>query len=96
MVQGLNSLIHSSSLTARSTTIHLKVVRVYSDPRPVLDHEVPILKKSIIPSEWDLTTQQVSFVSFQALSPEKKKKKALHAVKSMSQSGMKGVRCNVI
>lgn len=44
-----------------STTIHLKVVRVHPDPRSVLDHEVPILacEKSIIASQWDLTTQQV-------------------------------------
>lgn len=44
-----------------STKIVLKVVRVHPDPRPVLDHEVPILaeEKSIIPSQWDLTTQQV-------------------------------------
>lgn len=45
---------------ASSTTIHLNVVRVHPDPRPVKDYEVPILTgRSIIPSQWDLTTQQV-------------------------------------
>lgn len=44
-----------------STTIRLKVARVHPDPRIVEDHEVPILasQKSIIESQWDLTTQQV-------------------------------------
>lgn len=42
-----------------STRIHLKVVNVHSDPREVLDHEVPILNEEIITSEWDLTTQQL-------------------------------------
>lgn len=35
-------------------------MRVHPDPRPVKDHEVPILTgSSIIPTQWDLTTQQV-------------------------------------
>lgn len=33
---------------------------MHPDPRPVMDHEVPILTgSSIVPSQWDLTTQQV-------------------------------------
>ncbi|KAI1292649.1 GATOR complex protein NPRL2 [Halotydeus destructor] len=45
-----------------STTIHLKIARVHPEPRQVLDHDVPIFltsEESIIPSQWDLTTQQV-------------------------------------
>ncbi|XP_053205225.1 GATOR complex protein NPRL2-like [Panonychus citri] len=49
-----------------STTIYLKVARVRPKPDPVEDHDVPIFltsEGSIVPSEWDLTTQQViSFI----------------------------------
>lgn len=53
-------VISLTVFAAHSTTIHLNVVRVHPDPRPVKDHEVPIMTgSSIIPSQWDLTTQQV-------------------------------------
>lgn len=55
----LNENNSCSYTVTASTKIHLKVVNVHSDPREVLDHEVPILSESIITSEWDLTTQQL-------------------------------------
>jgi len=43
-------------------TSHLKVVRLAPEPKPVLDHQVPIFledKDSFQNDQWDLTTQQV-------------------------------------
>lgn len=43
-------------------TTHLKVVRVCSDPAPVLDHQVPVFLETadmFYSEQWDLTTQQV-------------------------------------
>ena len=42
--------------------MHLKVVKVASDPPQVLDHHVPIFivdKNYYRDHQWDLTTQQV-------------------------------------
>ena len=51
-------------MVAESTTIYLKVARVQPIPDSLEDHDVPIFltnEDSIVQSEWDLTTQQVSF-----------------------------------
>lgn len=43
-------------------TTHLKVVRLALEPKPVLDHQVPIFlecKEAFRGDQWDLTTQQV-------------------------------------
>ena len=43
-------------------TTHLKVVRLAPEPKPVLDHQVPIFLESreeFQSDQWDLTTQQV-------------------------------------
>jgi hypothetical protein len=48
--------------TEGTTTTHLKVVRLSSDPTPVLDHQVPLFvehQSSFCDEQWDLTTQQV-------------------------------------
>lgn len=45
-----------------STTINLKIVKVYPDPDEVLDEHVPLLlitKSHLRPNRWDLTTQQI-------------------------------------
>ncbi|RWS04038.1 nitrogen permease regulator 2-like protein [Dinothrombium tinctorium] len=65
MAQIRNQLNKYRSCTlpvTESTTIHLKVNRVHPEPQQVEDHDVPIFsisEVSIIPSQWDLTTQQV-------------------------------------
>lgn len=43
-------------------TSHLKVVRLAPEPKPVLDHQVPIFlegREAFRSDQWDLTTQQV-------------------------------------
>jgi len=43
-------------------TSHLKVVRLAPEPKPVLDHQVPIFlegRETFQSDQWDLTTQQV-------------------------------------
>jgi hypothetical protein len=45
-----------------TTTMHLKVVKVASDPPHVSDHHVPIFimgENMYREQQWDLTTQQV-------------------------------------
>ncbi|XP_011876032.1 PREDICTED: nitrogen permease regulator 2-like protein isoform X2 [Vollenhovia emeryi] len=49
-------------LTEGTMTSHLKVVRLAPEPKPVLDHQVPIFledKESFQNDQWDLTTQQL-------------------------------------
>ncbi|XP_015115032.1 GATOR complex protein NPRL2 isoform X1 [Diachasma alloeum] len=49
-------------LTEGTMTTHLKVVRLAAEPKPVLDHQVPIFlegKEAYCSDQWDLTTQQV-------------------------------------
>lgn len=44
------------------TTIHLKIISLFSDPPVIYDHLVPLLNdhfKNIPRESWDLTTQQV-------------------------------------
>uniref|UniRef100_A0A1B6CWT5 Nitrogen permease regulator 2-like protein n=2 Tax=Clastoptera arizonana TaxID=38151 RepID=A0A1B6CWT5_9HEMI len=62
--QVLNDLnIHKMCTLSEGTmTTHLKVVRVCSDPSPVLDHQVPVFlepQNDFQSEQWDLTTQQV-------------------------------------
>lgn len=43
-------------------TSHLKVVKLAPEPKPVLDHQVPIFlegREAFHSDQWDLTTQQV-------------------------------------
>lgn len=43
-------------------TSHLKVVKLAPEPKPVLDHQVPIFlegREAFNIDQWDLTTQQV-------------------------------------
>lgn len=50
------------TLTEGTMTTHLKVVRLAAEPKPVLDHQVPIFLESrdaFCSDQWDLTTQQV-------------------------------------
>ncbi|XP_011693999.1 PREDICTED: nitrogen permease regulator 2-like protein [Wasmannia auropunctata] len=50
------------TLTEGTMTSHLKVVRLAPEPKPVLDHQVPIFledRDSFQHDQWDLTTQQV-------------------------------------
>ncbi|CAG9103130.1 unnamed protein product [Plutella xylostella] len=50
------------TLTVGTTTTHLTVVRVNSDPAPVRDHQVPVFlysRHSFAPDQWDLTTNQI-------------------------------------
>ncbi|XP_054289536.1 GATOR complex protein NPRL2 [Macrosteles quadrilineatus] len=50
------------TLSEGTMTTHLKVVRVCSDPSPVLDHQVPVFLEThdmFRSEQWDLTTQQV-------------------------------------
>ncbi|XP_066587109.1 GATOR complex protein NPRL2 [Prorops nasuta] len=49
-------------LTEGTMTSHLKVVRLAKEPKPVLDHQVPIFlegREAFRSEQWDLTTQQV-------------------------------------
>lgn len=48
--------------TEGTMTSHLKVVRLAPEPKPVLDHQVPIFlegREAFRSDHWDLTTQQV-------------------------------------
>lgn len=48
-----------------TTTTHLTVVRVNSDPAPVKDHQVPVFlysRQSFVADQWDLTTNQVRVI----------------------------------
>ncbi|KAL4707232.1 hypothetical protein ACJJTC_008219, partial [Scirpophaga incertulas] len=50
------------TLTVGTTTTHLTVVRVNSDPTPVKDHQVPVFlysRQSFVADQWDLTTNQI-------------------------------------
>lgn len=58
----LNESGYCSIPINESNTIYLKVIPVRHDCPLVLDHEVPIFtqnKTPALPSEWDLTTQQI-------------------------------------
>ncbi|XP_029175760.1 GATOR complex protein NPRL2 [Nylanderia fulva] len=61
VMQDLN-LHKMCTLTEGTMTSHLKVVKLAPEPKPVLDHQVPIFlvdKDSFQHDQWDLTTQQV-------------------------------------
>ncbi|XP_014479274.1 PREDICTED: nitrogen permease regulator 2-like protein isoform X3 [Dinoponera quadriceps] len=50
------------TLTEGTMTSHLKVVKLAPEPKPVLDHQVPIFlesREAFHSDQWDLTTQQV-------------------------------------
>ncbi|XP_046426654.1 GATOR complex protein NPRL2 isoform X1 [Neodiprion pinetum] len=50
------------TLTEGTMTSHLKVVKLAPEPKPVLDHQVPIFlegREAFRSDHWDLTTQQV-------------------------------------
>ncbi|XP_024941875.1 GATOR complex protein NPRL2 isoform X2 [Cephus cinctus] len=50
------------TLTEGTMTSHLKVVRQAPEPKPILDHQVPIFlegREAFQSDQWDLTTQQV-------------------------------------
>ncbi|CAG5089780.1 Similar to Nprl2: GATOR complex protein NPRL2 (Drosophila melanogaster) [Cotesia congregata] len=50
------------TLTEGTMTTHLKVVRLAAEPKPVLDHQVPVFlvnRENFCCDQWDLTTQQV-------------------------------------
>lgn len=50
------------TLTEGTMTSHLKVVKLAPEPKPVLDHQVPIFlegREAFQSDQWDLTTQQV-------------------------------------
>ncbi|XP_034943491.1 GATOR complex protein NPRL2 [Chelonus insularis] len=50
------------TLTEGTMTTHLKVVRLAAEPKPVLDHQVPVFlvnRDTFCSDQWDLTTQQV-------------------------------------
>ncbi|CAB3382742.1 Hypothetical predicted protein [Cloeon dipterum] len=52
----------SCTITEGTTNMHLKVVKVASDPPAILDHQVPIFTVNVqnfTKEMWDLTTQQV-------------------------------------
>ncbi|KAL1132145.1 hypothetical protein AAG570_010102 [Ranatra chinensis] len=58
---GLNSEGMCTLIEGNSST-HLKVVKIRSDPPPVLDHQVPVFVESLESfqgEQWDLTTQQI-------------------------------------
>ncbi|GAB1866452.1 Tumor suppressor candidate 4 [Camponotus japonicus] len=61
VMQDLN-LHKMCTLTEGTMTSHLKVVRLAPEPKPVLDHQVPIFlesREAFQSDQWDLTTQQV-------------------------------------
>lgn len=61
VMQDLNSK-KMCTLTEGTTTTHLTVVRVSSDPAPVQDHQVPVFlynRDSFASDQWDLTTNQI-------------------------------------
>ncbi|RVE55149.1 hypothetical protein evm_000047, partial [Chilo suppressalis] len=60
VMQDINSR-RMCTLTVGTTTTHLTVVRVNSDPAPVKDHQVPVFlysRHSFVADQWDLTTNQ--------------------------------------
>lgn len=61
VMQDINSR-RMCTLTVGTTTTHLTVVRVNSDPTPVKDHQVPVFlysRHSFVADQWDLTTNQI-------------------------------------
>nr|XP_034832492.1 GATOR complex protein NPRL2-like isoform X1 [Maniola hyperantus] len=61
VMQDINSR-RMCTLTVGTTTTHLTVVRVNSDPAPVKDHQVPVFlysRQSFVADQWDLTTNQI-------------------------------------
>ncbi|KAI4490924.1 hypothetical protein M0802_010598, partial [Mischocyttarus mexicanus] len=61
VMQELN-LHKMCTLTEGTMTSHLKVVKLAPEPKPVLDHQVPIFlegREAFHSDQWDLTTQQV-------------------------------------
>nr|XP_050859168.1 GATOR complex protein NPRL2 isoform X2 [Vespula vulgaris] len=61
VMQELN-LHKMCTLTEGTMTSHLKVVKLAPEPKPVLDHQVPIFlegREAFQSDQWDLTTQQV-------------------------------------
>ncbi|XP_020282049.1 nitrogen permease regulator 2-like protein isoform X2 [Pseudomyrmex gracilis] len=61
VMQDLN-LNRMCTLTEGTMTSHLKVVKLAPEPKPVLDHQVPIFlenRETFQSDQWDLTTQQV-------------------------------------
>lgn len=61
VMQDINSK-RVCTLTVGTTTTHLTVVRVNSDPAPVKDHQVPVFlysQSSFVSDQWDLTTNQI-------------------------------------
>jgi len=55
-------ICHVYILLEGTMTSHLKVVRLAPEPKPVLDHQVPIFledRDTFQNDQWDLTTQQV-------------------------------------
>ncbi|XP_050684431.1 GATOR complex protein NPRL2 isoform X2 [Leptidea sinapis] len=61
VMQDINSR-RMCTLTVGTTTTHLTVVRVNTDPAPVKDHQVPVFlysRQSFVADQWDLTTNQV-------------------------------------
>ncbi|CAF4933555.1 unnamed protein product [Pieris macdunnoughi] len=60
VMQDINSR-RMCTLTVGTTTTHLTVVRVNTDPAPVKDHQVPVFlysRQSFVADQWDLTTNQ--------------------------------------
>ena len=61
VMQDLN-LHKMCTLTEGTMTSHLKVIKLAPEPKPVLDHQVPIFlegREAFQSDQWDLTTQQV-------------------------------------
>ncbi|XP_059052151.1 GATOR complex protein NPRL2 [Achroia grisella] len=61
VMQDINSR-RMCTLTVGTTTTHLTVVRVNTDPTPVKDHQVPVFlysRQSFVADQWDLTTNQI-------------------------------------
>ncbi|XP_077298080.1 GATOR1 complex protein NPRL2-like [Arctopsyche grandis] len=61
VMQDLNSK-KMCTLTEGTTTTHLTIVQISSDPDPVQDHQVPIFlfdRDTFVPDQWDLTTNQI-------------------------------------
>ncbi|XP_012249642.1 GATOR complex protein NPRL2 isoform X1 [Bombus vosnesenskii] len=61
VMQDLN-LHKMCTLTEGTMTSHLKVIKLAPEPKPVLDHQVPIFlegREAFQTDQWDLTTQQV-------------------------------------
>lgn len=61
VIQDLN-LHKMCTLTEGTMTSHLKVIKLAPEPKPVLEHQVPIFldgREVFQTDQWDLTTQQV-------------------------------------